>query len=148
MVDKSWGAAVSPGFRVRNNLTLDQRAAERAQARDLRAVEHSRLIAEQQKVKLASREAEKHGRELEREARREKDAQHAPADPHAAAAKRHRPSGRKDVVREQRDTRGYATVVDQQRIRELAKRGASVAGLAAAFGITSDEVEQAIAATR
>jgi hypothetical protein len=58
---------------------------------------------------------------------------------------RHRSSGRNDVVREQRDTRSYATVVNIGRIRELARRGATVAGLAGAFGISEQEVEDAIA---
>jgi len=70
--------------------------------------------------------------------------QQASGDPHAAAAQRHRSSGRKDVVREQRDTRKYATVVDIGRIRELAKRGASIAGLARAFDITETQVRDAL----
>ncbi len=43
-------------------------------------------------------------------------------------------------MKEQRDTRAYTTVVDEGRIRELAKRGASVSGLAGAFGITEPDV--------
>ena len=115
MVDKSWGTpSPSPDFRVRSNLSLEQRAAERAAAREARRAEEQKL---------------------------------AEGDPHAAAAQRRRGSGRKDVVREQRDTRGYTTVVDVARMRELAKRGASVTGLAGAFGVSVEEVEAALAAT-
>ena len=46
---------------------------------------------------------------------------------------------------EQRDTRGYTTLVDADRIRVLAKRGASVTGLAGAFGISEEEVEAVLA---
>ena len=105
MVDKSWGTTGSPGFRTRNNLTLDERAAERARARDLRASARSSMGVEQLQAKAAKRAAELQERELEREARRKNETQQATTDLHAAAAKRHRPSGRKDVVREQRDTR-------------------------------------------
>ncbi|RYY08836.1 MAG: hypothetical protein EON55_19600 [Alphaproteobacteria bacterium] len=92
-----------------------------------------------------SREADIVAREKARVDRREQEVQSASGDPHAAAAKRHRSSGRKDVVREQRDTRSYATVVDIGRMRELARRGASIAGLAGAFGISEAEVEGALA---
>ena len=145
MVDKSWGIAGTPGFRVRTNLTLDERAAERARARETRTADRSEAIPERLKTQAAKREAEMQERERERQARREEEMRSAAADPHAAAAKRHRSSGRKDVVREQRDTRGYATLVDSERICEVAKRGASVAGLAAAFGVPAGEIEEILA---
>ena len=66
------------------------------------------------------------------------------ADP--AAPSRPRRSGRKDVVREQRDTRAYRTVIDVDRMRALAARGASVTGLAGAFGISVEEVERLLSA--
>ncbi len=44
-------------------------------------------------------------------------------------------------MREQRDTRSYTTVVDTVRIRELAHRGASLSGLASAFGLTPEDVQ-------
>lgn len=145
MVDKSWGPSASPGFSVRTNLTLDERAAARARARDLRTVERSEASAERLKSAASKREADLQERERARQARQEEEMRRVATDPHAAAAKRHRSSGRKDVVREQRDTRGYTTIVDRQRICELAKRGASVPGLAAAFGVSLDEIEQALA---
>lgn len=145
MVNKSWGTG-SPGFRVRTNLTLDERAAERAAARAARAAERSEANATRSEQQSARRDGELRRREQERQARREEEERAAAIDPHAAAARRPRSSGRKDVVRDQRDTRGYATVVDRRRIRELASRGASTGGLAAAFGISIEEVEQALAA--
>ncbi len=45
----------------------------------------------------------------------------------------------------ERDTRHYATAIDLDRIRELSRRGATVDGLAKAFGITVDAVEEALA---
>ncbi|GAA3253608.1 hypothetical protein GCM10020258_10830 [Sphingomonas yabuuchiae] len=111
------------GLRVRTNDSLEERAAARAKAREARAGERSTLMAGRMEARAALRERETLAREAERAARREAEEAAAARDPHAAAAKRHRTSGRKDVVREQRDTRGYATVVDEGRIRELSKRG-------------------------
>ncbi len=102
-------------------------------------------MASRLEARAANRERDIAAREAERAARREAEMAAAAKDPHAAAAKRHRTSGRKDVVREQRDTRGYATLVDEGRIRELAKRGASLGGLAAAFGISEDEIQGILA---
>ena len=146
MVDDSWG--VTPprgGLRVRTNDSLEERAAARAKAREARAADRGALMAERMEARAAFRERETLARETERAARREAEEAAAARDPHAAAAKRHRTSGRKDVVREQRDTRGYTTVVDAGRIRELSKRGASLSGLAAAFGITPEEVAHILA---
>ena len=147
MVDKSWGTpSPSADFRVRSNLSLEDRAAERAAAREARARDRAGDMEQRLKERLESREVEMRAREQAREARREEEQKLAEGDPHAAAAQRRRGSGRKDVVREQRDTRGYATVVDAARMRELARRGASVTGLAGAFGIAVDEVEAILAA--
>ncbi|WP_322964350.1 hypothetical protein [Sphingomonas fuzhouensis] len=147
MVDDSWG--VTPprgGLRVRTNDSLEERAAARARAREARAGEREALMAGRMEARAAFRERETAAREADRTARREAETIAAAKDPHAVAAKRHRSSGRKDVVREQRDTRGYTTLVDEGRIRELSKRGASLSGLAAAFGIPADEVERILAA--
>ncbi|MGP7796263.1 hypothetical protein [Sphingomonas sp. CLY1604] len=145
LVDKSWGVAPAAGFRVRSNASADDRAAERARARDARAAERVAAMEQRLQQREANREGETQAREQERLARREAEQAAASGDPHAAAAQRRRGSGRKDVVREQRDTRGYTTIVDIERMRVLAKRGASVAGLAGAFGISEAEVEQALA---
>lgn len=146
MVDDSWGVTPArSGLRVRTNDSLEERAAARAQAREARASERETLMASRLEARAANRERDIAAREAERAARRQAEEAAAARDPHAAAAKRHRTSGRKDVVREQRDTRGYATVVDEGRIRELAKRGASAGGLAAAFGISVEEIQQVLA---
>ncbi|MCU6454399.1 hypothetical protein LPN01_09950 [Sphingomonas sp. A2-49] len=146
-MDKSWGVAptTTPSFRVRSNAGPDQRAAERAQAREARAREHAAATERRLQARTADRDADIRAREAARLARREDEERQAQGDPHAAAARRRRGSGRKDVVREQRDTRGYATIVDVGRMRALAQRGASIAGLAGAFGITEAEVEAALA---
>jgi len=52
-----------------------------------------------------------------------------------------------EETKKERDTRNYTTIVDPKRIRTLADRGASVAGLAGAFGITIEEVEAALLET-
>ncbi len=145
MVDKSWGVAPTAGFRVRTNDSVDERAAARARAREARAGERLAAMEQRRDERTAHREDESRAREQQRMARREAEQAAASGDPHAAAAQRRRGSGRKDVVREQRDTRGYATIVDIERMRVLAKRGASIAGLAGAFGISEAEVEQALA---
>ncbi|WP_454279322.1 hypothetical protein [Sphingomonas sp. Marseille-Q8236] len=146
MVDDSWG--VTPpkgGLRIRTNDSLEDRAAARARAREARAGDRASAMTARIEARAAFRERETAAREADRTARREAEMVAAAKDPHAVAAKRHRTSGRKDVVREQRDTRGYATVVDEGRIRELAKRGASLSGLAGAFGITEDAIQDILA---
>jgi len=148
MVDKSWGVGGSTGFRVRSNATIDERAAERAKAREARAAERSEVMTQRLEARAVNRAADTSANEQARIERRKAEVAAAARDPHAAAAMRHRSSGRNDVVREQRDTRSYATVVDIGRIRELARRGASVTGLAGAFGISEQEVEDAIAGER
>ena len=145
MVDKSWGVGNTTGFRVRSNATIDERAAERAKAREARAAERSEAMTQRLEARAVNRAADTSANEQARIERRKAEVAAAARDPHAAAAMRHRSSGRNDVVREQRDTRSYATVVDIGRIRELARRGASVAGLAGAFGISEQEIEDAIA---
>ncbi len=147
MVDDSWGVTPAKGgLRIRTNDSLEERAAARAKAREARASERESLMASRLEARAANRERDIAAREAERAARRDAEMAAAAKDPHAAAAKRHRTSGRKDVVREQRDTRGYATLVDKGRIRELAKRGSSLGGLAAAFGISEDEIQGILAA--
>ena len=146
MVDKSCGVGPSTGLRVRSNASPDARAAERAQAREARAAARVADTERRLETRAAEREAEAAQRDQARTARREAEEQAAARDPHAREARRPRGSGRKDVVREQRDTRGYTTLVDADRIRVLAKRGASITGLAGAFGISEDEVAAVLAA--
>lgn len=96
-------------------------------------------------ARAAAREAQAREREAARQARRQADAELAARDPHRAAAQRRRGSGRKDIVREQRDTSGYAVVVDRERVRALARRGASPASLAAAFESSIEEIARLLA---
>lgn len=146
MVDDSWGVTPPRGdLRIRINDSLEERAAARARARAEREGQRAAIMTDRMDARAANRLRETAAREAERAARRETEMAAAARDPHAAAAKRHRTSGRKDVVREQRDTRGYATVVDEGRIRELAKRGASLSGLASAFGVSQDEIAAILA---
>lgn len=148
MVDKSWGVSPgAPGFRVRSNASIEDRAAERARTRDERSRERAAAMTALVEERAAARVREAAAREAARIERRTREEQAGSGDPHAAAAARHRSSGRKDVVREQRDTRGYATVVDVERMRALAARGASIGGLAGAFGISEAEVEAALSDT-
>ncbi|WP_112381251.1 hypothetical protein ACLN6N_14510 [Sphingomonas carotinifaciens] len=146
MVDKSWGVpAASPGFRIRTNASPEDRAAERARAREARAQDRVDLMAQRLEARAASRQADIAAREQAREARREQEQALAARDPHAAAASRRRSSGRKDVVREQRDTRNYTVTADPDRVRDMVKRGATISGLADVLGITPAEVERILA---
>lgn len=125
MVDKSWGlpsAERPPRATLPAEGTTDRLAA-RAQARE-----------------AAARE-----REAARQARLDERSRIAASDPHAAGARQPRGSGRKDIVREQRDTSGYALVKDAARIRTLAGRGASIDGLARVFGLPEAEIERILA---
>jgi hypothetical protein len=96
-------------------------------------------------ARAAAREGQAREREAMRQSRREANAALAEADPHRAAAARHRGSGRRDIVREQRDTSGYAMVVDAEKIRALARRGASTTSLAAVFDVPIDEIMRVLA---
>jgi len=136
--------ASSPGVRVRT----DASPADRAAAREARAKGRADAMTLRLETRAAGRDAGIAAREQARVERRGQEMQSASGDPHAAAARRHRTSGRKDIVREQRDTRSYATIVDADRMCELARRGASVTGLAGAFGITPDEVQAILDAAR
>lgn len=144
MVDKSWGVPGTSIIRVRSNDT-SQRADDRAEARAARSAERAELMARRQDGRIARREVDRQANEQARAQRREQEQQLAAADPHAAAAQRRRGSGRRDVVREQRDTSCYTMIVDVERIRKLATRGASVSGLSTVFGIPEEEIRHALA---
>jgi hypothetical protein len=141
VADRSWGVDSTPGFHIRSS---EDGATSRARHRAERAREREAALAERLANRSAERAAAAEAREADRVERRDAADRRAMIDPHAAPA-RPRGSGRKDVVREQRDTRGYTTIVDDERIRVLFKRGASVAGLAAAFGIDAEAVAAILA---
>lgn len=145
VVDKSWGGPPLSNVRVRTNDSLEERAARRAQERENRARSRDAGMAERLEARARAREAEAAESERIRQERREAEAKLAQSDPHTAAAQRRRGSGRKDIVREERDTTGYTMVVDPARIRKLADRGASVDSLAAVLGLSVQEIRDALA---
>jgi hypothetical protein len=132
VVDKSWGVPAPSGAPASNG-GGGQGAAERAEA-----------MARRQEARLARREADRHASEQARTERRAAEQQQATGDSHAAPVRRRRSLERREGRREQRDTSGYATVVDHDRLRQLAARGASSASLASVFGITEAEVAGAL----
>lgn len=144
MVDKSWGGPPLSNVPLRTNDSLEERAARRAQAREDRARTRDDGMAARLEARAKAREAEAAERERIRQERREAEAKLAQSDPHTAAAQRRRGSGRKDIVREQRDTSGYTMVVDAARIRKLADRGASVESLATVLGLSVQEIKDAL----
>ncbi len=139
---------------------MTDRAEQRAQERERRAAE--RMTAGQERLdrRAAEREAAAREREASREARRTEQASRLevlrPDSPEAvaraearAAVPKRRSSGalsRTGEARIERDTRGYRTLVDERRIRELARRGATISGLAASFGLSAQEIETILAA--
>ncbi|TCP30645.1 hypothetical protein [Sphingomonas sp. BK235] len=128
MVDSSWGQPPAPRGEI--GAPRGERAAERARTAAERIAARATATGERLAARAAARAREAEERERAR-----------------AAAQRHRGSGRRDVVREQRDTSGYAMVVDAARIRALAERGASVAGLAAVFGRAEEEIRRVLDGT-
>ena len=133
LADKSWGVAGE-----------SDRGGDRPASAAHRAAERLKAFEDRAQARAASRDAAAQERERAREARRAEE-QAARAEGRDGEMPRRRRSGRTDVVRVQRDTRGYQTVKDVERIRELARRGASLAGLAEAFGMSVEEVEGALA---
>nr|WP_246616866.1 hypothetical protein [Sphingomonas yunnanensis] len=121
-------------------------ADERAGSSEARAAARADAMTARLETRAAAREAQAQEREAARRSRRKTATALAERDPHRAAAERKRGSGRRDVVRQDRDVSGYATLVDSERIRTLAARGASLAGLAAVFGLAEDEVARVLAA--
>ena len=133
-----------------------RRAEERAREREQRAQDRLAATDQRAEARAAQRDALSQDRERAREARRVEEAQRIrarldapPANDEEALkiAKRRRSGARArsgEETKTERDTRGYTTIVDPARIRTLAARGASLAALAAAFGITPDAVEAAL----
>ncbi|WP_277980839.1 hypothetical protein [Sphingomonas phyllosphaerae] len=142
MVDSSWNLGGAAGGR-RDAAT---RADERAGSSEARAAERAEAMSARLESRAATRAAQAQEREAARRTRSDAAAALAERDPHRAAAERKRGSGRRDVVRQDRDVSGYATLVDGERIRTLAARGASVAGLAAVFGLSEDEIARVLVA--
>lgn len=136
-----------------------RRAEDRAKEREARAQERLAATDQRAESRAAQRDALSQDRERAREARRVEEAQRIRArldappanDAEALKISKRRRSGALarsgEESKTDRDTRSYKTIVDTARIRTLADRGASLSGLAGAFGITIEEVEAALLET-
>ncbi|KQM49177.1 hypothetical protein ASE69_10315 [Sphingomonas sp. Leaf208] len=136
-----------------------KRAEERANGREQRAKERLAASEQRSESRAAQRDLQSQERERAREDRRIEEDQRIKArldapptnDVEALKISKRRRSGALarsgEESKTDRDTRSYKTIVDTVRIRTLADRGASVAGLAGAFGITIEEVEAALLET-
>lgn len=152
-MDDSWGRKPAT-LRVRAN----DREAARAADRERRAQERAASAEARIEARVAARDAASQAREAARTARREEEearlatrrtAMATIAAEEPASPRRRRSTGaiaRTGMPTEERDTRGYRTVIDADRIRALAKRGASIAGIAGAFGLSTEEIEAVLAA--
>lgn len=153
MMDESWGRKPAM-LRVRAN----DRDAARAADRERRAQERAAAAEARTEARAAARDAASQAREAARTARRVEEEARAAVRREAvatvaaeepAAPRRRRSTGaiaRTGMPTEERDTRAYRTVVDEDRIRALAKRGTSVAGIAGAFGLSVADIEAVLAA--
>lgn len=131
----------------------DRRAAERAEASQARTEQRAIEREAQSRLRTAAREERHAPTGLDRSAidvpgadRSTDRSTRSDVQPYV----KRRKSGalaRTGEVQKARDTRHYQTVVDADRMRILAKRGASLAGLAAAFGVSIETVEAALSET-
>ncbi|TZG29688.1 hypothetical protein FYJ91_05520 [Sphingomonas montanisoli] len=127
----------------------DDRARAREEARERRSAER----AEMAQGRADRRAAEREEASREREARRSARLDALPARRSSEAsdqepAPKRRPSGslrRTGEIRVERDTRHFTTVVDAGRIRDLARRGATVDGLATVFKTSAAKIEAILA---
>ncbi|MDF2493884.1 hypothetical protein [Sphingomonas sp.] len=149
MVHRSWGAPAGAGTEQRDPARALQTRPVGTPSDDTRLADTQGSSGDPVLARLEARAAERaaaaQAREALRQERRRADAELTAADPHRAAEQRRRGSGRKDIVREQRDTSGYTMIVERQRVRALAARGASAASLAAAFNLPIEEIEGMLA---
>ena len=130
--------------------TRGEREEQRAEARTRRAAERISAAEARTEARAAARDAQASAREQQREQRRAEEEQRRAiaADARDARPKRRSSTGslaRTGHATEERDTRHYSTDLDLDRLRLLARRGASVAALAQAFAISEDTVAAALA---
>jgi hypothetical protein len=126
----------------------DEWAHSREKERDRRAAERAEAAQARSERRAADRDEATRQREQAREARRVEDEARRAA---LAAEREERPkrrasgslarTGEQKVVR---DVRHYRTNVDIGRMRELAKRGATVEGLSKVFGVSIETVKEAL----
>jgi len=145
MMDSSWGSSAQPAFTG----SRDEREQQRAEARERRAAERIAAAEARTAARATTRDTQSQVREHLREQRRTEEQQRraAAADARDARPKR-RSTGslaRTGHATEERDTRHYATALDLDRLRLLARRGATPAALAHAFKISEAEVAAALA---
>lgn len=142
-----WGGG-SAGATVRPAGSAERDHA-RAAERERRAQERIAAATERSAQRQADRNDRSRSREEERERRTAEEKERLATRVVAREEQpRRRSSGalaRTGEKTAERDTRHYATAIDLDRIRELSRRGATIDGLAKAFGITVDAVEDALA---
>lgn len=143
----SWG---SSGATPTLTGTRDEREAQRAEARTRRAAERIAAAEARTEARASARDTQSSMREQQREQRRIEEEQRraAAADARDARPKRRSSTGslaRTGHATEERDTRHYSTELDLDRLRLLARRGASVSALAHAFKISEQAVAAALA---
>ncbi|MEH3038078.1 MAG: hypothetical protein PGN23_16550 [Sphingomonas adhaesiva] len=133
---------------------MSDREAQRAADRERRAQERIAAAEARTARRQEEREAGMRSREQAREARRIEEEQRRSArvegrvEERDARPRRRASTGalaRTGEARVERDVRGYTTNVDHARMVELARRGATVAGLATVFGVTEDAVRAVLA---
>lgn len=143
-MDSSWGA----GTRATLTGNRDEREQQRAEARARRAAERIAAAEARTEARAVARDAQSQQREQMRDQRRAEEEQRRAI---AAEARDARPKrrntgslARTGHASEERDTRHYATELDLDRLRLLARRGASPAALAHAFKISEEQVAAAL----
>ncbi|MEH3048458.1 hypothetical protein [Sphingomonas adhaesiva] len=124
---------------------MSDREAQRAADRERRAQERIAAAEARTARRQEEREAGMRLREQAREARRVEEDQRRTerVEERDARPKRRASTGalaRTGEARVERDVRSYTTHVDHDRMVELARRGATVAGLATVFGVSEDAV--------
>ncbi|PCG10732.1 hypothetical protein COA17_04980 [Sphingomonas ginsenosidimutans] len=136
--DRGWGRPAG---------AASERAASRAQERiaaaEARTAERQAQREAGQREREAARAARRAEEDQRRAARLEERSEERDARPRRRASGALARTGEERVVR---DTRHYATNVDHGRIIELARRGATVPGLASVFGLPEEEITRILAA--
>lgn len=129
---------------------VSDREAQRAADRERRAQERIAAAEARTARRQEEREAGMRSREQAREARRAEEDQRRTerGEERDARPKRRAATGalsRTGEARVERDVRSYTTNVDHGRMVELARRGATVAGLATVFGVSEEAVRAVLA---
>ena len=131
---------------------------ERARAREAARAESAQARSEAALARVEERAAQREAQVAERERARTERAQAETAVLGLRASQlgidtgvklttgRRRRTGKETGTgrHEERDTSAFKTIVEPERIRAFAGRGVSVAGIAAAFGVSEDAVEAAL----